>query len=165
MDYQKIQRKFRKEKKDIEKHTAIIGEAEQQLSFLLHGINGDGATTVGETSAPINGLTADFSSASEKISVNGEAQIGEGVQTNVPGSPPSEAKLAQNGGQIEEGSDNQPSMSKVDTNPAHQCSNESSNPNESFSSDVTDAPYKPVKETKTAQPTKEGKASVGDEGA
>lgn len=37
MDYQKIQRRFRKEKKDVEKHTAVMKESEQQLSVLLEG--------------------------------------------------------------------------------------------------------------------------------
>lgn len=84
IDYQKIQRKYRKEKKDIEKFTSTISELEHQLSLLHNAQNGIVPTA---SSVPTLLQTVD-DTAVQKSSSAPSTEQPENISTEAVGSQP-----------------------------------------------------------------------------
>jgi hypothetical protein len=143
VDYQKIQRKFRKEKKDIEKYANIIKQAEQHLFPLMNEDSGSGPNNV-------RGTNPSHSKVSQELhsSLNGGAHCLE--------------RLHQNETVIHESmcSDFPPSAIERDTGVSRLVTNGTTDPTENNSIDAAESPLESVMESKTVQVTKEGTSSL-----
>jgi hypothetical protein len=144
VDYQKIQRKFRKEKKDIEKYTNIITEAEQQLYVLLQVNKGSGSNNGCGTNPSFGEMSKEVPANELKLPVNEGSRCFVGLYQNVQI------------GNENQRSDLPPAVTECDTCVSHLFTNGTSNPPESLSVDAAESPHESVAEPKLVQATKRG---------